>query len=217
MKKKILLSLVLAFMLTACGSDSSSAPAESKAEVAMQESTETTPKETESPDLDSPVSSLDAVGDIEVDKGIFDVEINIPAEYMGETTQEELDETAKAAGYKAVLNDDGSATFTMSKTQHKKMMAEISESLKASLEEMIESEDYPNFTDIRANEDFTNFTITTKSTELNLSESFSTIAFYMYGGIYNIYNGTAIDNIHVDFVNADSGEIISSSDSKDMN
>jgi len=217
MKKRILLSLVLAFMLTACGSDSSSAPAESKAEVAKQESTEITPKETESPDLDSPVSSLDAVGDIEVDKGIFDVEINIPAEYMGETTQEELDETAKAAGYKAVLNDDGSATFTMSKTQHKKMMAEISESLKASLEEMIESEDYPNFTDIRANEDFTNFTITTKSTELDLSESFSTIAFYMYGGIYNIYNGTSVDNIHVDFVNADSGEIISSSDSKDMN
>lgn len=168
-------------------------------------------------DLASPVSSLDAIGDIEVDKGIFDVTINVPAEYMGETTQEELDEKATAIGYKVVLNDDGSATYTMSKGQHKKMMAEMTESFKTSLNEMVESENYPNFTNIKANADFTNFTITTKSTELDMAESFSTLGFYMYGAIYNIYNGTAVDNIHVDFVNADSGEIISSADSKNMN
>lgn len=33
---------------------------------------------------------------------------------------------------------------------------------------------------------------------------------------YHIFNGTTVDNIHVDYVNADSGEIISSADSKDM-
>ena len=49
-----------------------------------------------------------------------------------------------------------------------------------------------------------------------MNESFSTMAFYMYGGMYNIFNGTEVDNIHVDFVNADSGEIISSSDSKNL-
>lgn len=38
----------------------------------------------------------------------------------------------------------------------------------------------------------------------------------MYGGMYNVFNGTTVDNVHVDFVNADTGEIISSSDSKDM-
>ena len=77
-------------------------------------------------------------------------------------------------------------------------------------------EDYPNITSIEANDDFTSFTVTTKSTELDFAESFSVLAFYIYGGMYNQFNGTPVDNVHVDFVNADSGEIISSADSKDL-
>ena len=104
----------------------------------------------------------------------------------------------------------------MSKSQHKKMMEELSDSINTALTDMVGSEDYPNFTDIKANDDFTQFTITTKSEELNLKESVSVMGFYMYGGMYNVFNGTTVDNVHVDFVNADTGEIISSSDSKDM-
>lgn len=81
---------------------------------------------------------------------------------------------------------------------------------------MIGSEDYPNFTDIKVNSNFTEFTVTTKSTELNFKESFSVMEFYVYGGMYNIFTGKKADNIHVDFVNADSGEIISSADSSNM-
>ena len=44
----------------------------------------------------------------------------------------------------------------------------------------------------------------------------SIIVFYMYGGMYAIFNGSDVGNIHVDFVNADSGEIINSADSSDM-
>ena len=82
---------------------------------------------------------------------------------------------------------------------------------------MVGSDDYPNFTDIKANSDFTNFTVTTTSTELDMAESLSIMTFYLDGGMYSIFNGTDVDNIHVDFVNADSGEIISSSDSSEMN
>ena len=67
---------------------------------------------------------LDAVGDIEVEKELFDVTVTVPADYVGDATQEELSKEAEANGYKIVLNDDGSATYTMSKSQHKKMMDE---------------------------------------------------------------------------------------------
>ena len=40
------------------------------------------------------------------------------------------------------------------------------------------------------------------------------MAFYMYGGMYNSFNGTEIDNVHVDFINEASGEVIDSFDSK---
>ena len=38
----------------------------------------------------------------------------------------------------------------------------------------------------------------------------------MYGGLFNSFNGTPVDNIHVDFINAESGEIIESADSSDL-
>ena len=199
MKKKhlIIAAAALALSLSACGSSaktSQTTAAEQSAESAEAEST------TERDDLE-------AIGDVEVDQNLFDVVLTIPADYIGETTQEELEAEAAEGGYKVVLNDDGSATYTMDG---------IRDSINQSLNEMIGSEDYPNFTAIEANEDFTSFTITTSASELSLTDGISVIGFYMYGGLYNIFNGTPVDNIHVDFVNADSGEIISSSDSSEM-
>ena len=171
---------------------------------------------------DSSISSdddtnLDSLGDIEVDEGLFDVELTIPADFADGATQEDLDKTANEKGYKsATLNSDGSVTYVMTKAQHKKMMDEMAEEINAELQGLVGSEDYPNFTKVEANSDYTKFTISTTSTELDLAESFSVINFYMQGGLYNIFNGTPVDNIHVDFVNAESGEIISSSDSSDM-
>ena len=49
-----------------------------------------------------------------------------------------------------------------------------------------------------------------------MAESFSVLGFYMYGGMYNIFNGTAVDNVSVKFINADTGEVISTTNSKDM-
>ena len=163
------------------------------------------------------ITKLDAIGDIEVEENLFTVEITVPSDFVGDTTQDKLDSTANELGYKSItLNDDGSATYIMSPKQHRQMMEEIANNINSSLSDMVGSEDYPNITDISANEDFTKCTIATTSTELSLAESFSVIGYYMYGGMYNIFNGTPVDNVHVDFVNADSGEIIISSDSSDM-
>lgn len=203
----VTLALCIAATTAACGNSTSQE---------TTSATETVQETTSAESADETLSELDAVGDIEVEKELFDVTVTVPADFVGETTQEELDAKAKESGYKVTLNDDGSATYTMSKSQHKKMMDELSNNINTALTDMIGSEDYPNFTDIKANDDFTQFTVTTKSEELNLTESISVMGFYMYGGMYNIFNGTAVENVHVDFVNADTGEIISSSDSKDM-
>ena len=64
--------------------------------------------------------------------------------------------------------------------------------------------------------DFTKFKVTTTSSELNLAESFSVLAFYMYGGMYNVFNGTEVENIAVDFINEATGQIMNSANSRDM-
>ena len=207
MKKRLVATiLILSMALSGCGSNGSADTAAASTQKAEDTSS-----------TEDAFSDLDALGDVEVDKNIFDVTITVPADYVGDVTQEELDAQAKESDIHSItLNEDGSATYVMSKSQHKQMMKDLADSCNASLSDMIGSDDYPNITDIKANSDFTNFTVTTTSTDLDLAESMSIIVFYMYGGMYAIFNGSDVDNIHVDFVNADSGEIINSADSSDM-
>lgn len=202
MKRKLvcwLLIATLSFSLVACGnSEDSHAEESTQADEATNETAEET-------------------GTIEVDENLLTIEITLPAEYAQDITQEELDSTSKESGFKsATLNDDGSVTYVMTKGKHKELMKEMQKEYSDAINAMIGSEEYPNITDIEFNKDFTSFTVTTKNTELDFAESFSVIAFYMYGGLYNCFNNTPVDNVHVDFVNADSGEIISSADSKDF-
>lgn len=146
------------------------------------------------------------------------ITIIIPASFVGkDTTQEELDKAVVEKGFiSAMLNEDGSATYVMSKRKHTEVMAQIRETIDSALAEMPLSESYPNVTAVSANEDYTIFTVTTKNEEPSLAESFGALALYLYGGMYNHYNGTPVDNVHVDFVNADSGAVIGSGNSKDM-
>lgn len=204
MKKKIVtIMLISTLALAGCGSTNQTETPSSQIE-------DTTATEQN-------ISELNALGDIDVDKNLFDVTITVPADFVGETTQEELDQKAKDSDIHSItLNEDGSATYVMSKSQHKAMLKDLSDNINSSLSDMVTSGDYPNFTDITANSDFTEFTVTTTSTDLDLAESFSVMGFYMYGGLYAIFNGETADNIHVDFVNADSGDIIYSSDSADI-
>lgn len=217
MKRKILvLSLLAMLLLTSCGSQElTTTPSAGKEESnsAIEESTAETTSSEETGEL----SELDALGSVEVEENLFSVELTIPADYVGETTQEELDTIASENGYKSIkLNADGSATYIMTKSQHKSMLEEMATSINGSLSEMIGSAEYPNITAIEANDNFSEFTITTKSVELDMNESFSILIYYMYGGMYAIFEGTEVDNISVTFINADSGEVISTSNSSDM-
>ncbi|SHK68960.1 hypothetical protein SAMN02745136_03100 [Anaerocolumna jejuensis DSM 15929] len=213
--KKLLLMLVLtsALILSACGSkttgnnDSDTGKAKSVTKVEGNAEKEE--------DKDS--SKSDDSGKVAVDKGLFDVKLTIPESFVEGQTQDELDKVSKDKGYKSItLNDDGSATYVMTKKQHKKMMDEMTNNINDSIKEMIGSEDYPSFKDIKANDDFTKFTVKTTSTDLDLKESFSTMVFYTFGGMYNVFNGSEADNIAVTFVNADTGKTISTSNSSDM-
>lgn len=162
------------------------------------------------------LDELKAIGDVDVDKNLFDVTLTVPKDFIGEMTQEELDKTAAEKGYKlATLNDDGSVTYVMTKVQHKELLDAVSQKIDESMAEMIGAEQTPNITDVKANSDYTKFTITTKSTELGMGESFSVLAFYTYGGMYGVFSGESPDNVQVEFINADTGEVISTANSKD--
>ena len=210
MKKKLLATTVALTILTCTGCSKSAVDTSPNAAEAEKTTQETS--------ADTTVTAEPSPESVDVEKNLFNVTITIPSSYAGEITQDELDKEVSEKGYKsATLNDDGSVTYKMTKSQHEQMMGELKQNINDSLAQMIGTEDYPNFKDIEVNDDYTLFTVTTSSESLNMTEAFSVMTLYMYGGLYNLYNGSTIDNIHVDFVNSDTGEVFSSSDSKDMN
>ena len=52
-----------------------------------------------------------------------DLQLDIPAEFVGEQTQEDLNKIAEEYGIKSItLNDDGSATYVMTSKQHEEFL-----------------------------------------------------------------------------------------------
>ena len=146
---------------------------------------------------------------VHVEKEIFDVIITLPESFTEDTTQEELDAMVEEGKFhSAVLNEDKTVTFEMSKIQHRKLMNELAESIDSSMSEMIGSEDFPNYVNVEANKQYSHFTITVKTEELSFTDTMSVLGFFLLGGIYGTFNGDQVDDIQVDFVNEANGEII---------
>ncbi|MCR5654016.1 MAG: hypothetical protein K6G07_00025 [Lachnospiraceae bacterium] len=233
MKKRflaIMLCVVMcASMITGCGATETAVePTDttSETEEASEEEDETEEAEVEEEDAEEGidddtyekvVDEIDTLGDVDVVKEGTNVKLTIPAEYEEGTTQEMLDEAVKKKGYKsATLNDDGSVTYEMTKSQHREILRTVASTIDESLADLVGSDTYPNITDITANSDYTEFKVTTKNEEPDITETYIVVGLYIYGGMYGIYNGQKVDNIHVDFLNDKTKKVISSMDSKDM-
>lgn len=212
MKKLLCLLLSLSLLLCACGPKAPD-PSASKDDPPQTANQSDEESKTQDDDL-----GLASIGDVDVDAGLFNVTITVPADFLDEgVTQENLDEQAKEKGFKSItLNDDGSATYVMTKAQHEEMMDGIRQSIDGSLLEMASSEDYPSVVSIDANEDYTEYKITVNAEEVGLQESFLVLSLYVFGGMYHVFNGTEPGNINVQYVNETTGAVIQEANSDDM-
>ena len=184
---------------------------EETAEVSVSEATEDI-SSTEDDDFEKDMEELSAIGDVEVENGILTVSITIPAELVGEITQEELDEGKGTNYVSAVINDDGSVTYKMTKAQHKEMLASLVKGFDEGIQEMVDDNENYSIASVTYNEDFTVFDVTMDGNELGLGDSFSVMAFYMYGGMYGIFTGKRPEHVVVNFYDPE-GNLIESGDS----
>ena len=215
MKKRIItMFMIIVLLLVGCGNLTNNTIR--NLEVSEVEAGNISNKKSTSEEMDM-TEEFNAIGNIEVEENLFDVEFTLPADLVGETTQEELDvEVAKSGCKYAVLNEDGSVTYVMTKKQHAALLEETRESFMTTLDEMPGSEGYPEMVSVEVNDKFTEYIVTTTNEELSFAESFSVLGFYMYSGLYSILEGSEIENINVKFVNEASGEVISESNSSDI-
>ncbi len=194
--RKLTAAIVLAFAITVVGCGNSDNVTEDASEVSTSEI----------------ATAADTEYAVEAQEDT--VTITIPSQYESISTQEEADEIAEKNGYEsAVLEEDGSLTIVMTSSVHDDLMNQFVRVARGGMDELIGSQQYPNITDIIVNEDYSIFTVTTESEIISEDENYSGMELVMYGMLYHIYSGNDVDNIHVDYVNATSGEIIDTLDS----
>lgn len=238
MKNRVLavsLILLLAFNITACGATESktastaskteeSSATNEKSEVDTSEEKEepeaaVTPEVTEEPKEEKIEDSedykeLEALGDVEVENGILSVKITVPADIVGEITQEELDQGVGESYLGAKLNDDGSVTYKLTKAQHQEMLSGIKTSVDEGINSIINDKENYSISAVTYNEDFTEFQVTIEGEEIGLGDYFSALLFYMYGGLYGTFTGNAVDNVKVEFVDVD-GNVLETANSSE--
>ena len=188
LKKFIALIFIPLFILSACGNDEKNDAIE---DVSKNE------EENQS---------------VEVDKGLLNVEITLPASFFGEEENDEIIANAKADGVKDVIvNDDGSLTYKMSKSKHKEMLTEVKAGLLETIDEIKVSEDFVSIKDVEHNKSFTDFTIIVDQEMFeNSFDGFATLGVGMSAMFYQLFTGTNADDykITIDIQDEATGELI---------
>ncbi len=174
--------------------------------------------ESQSPEEVDAAKAFEALSDINVDRNLLTVNMTLPADFIGETNQDEIDKSvASDPGFLAgTYNSDGSVTYVMSYLKYMELLDETKKSIDEGLKDMAGSDDYPLIQEITHNADFSEYTIRYKGKEVSFVDSFSVLTCYMYSGFYSIFSGHKYDNVHVVFVNSETGAVISEANSADM-
>ncbi len=163
---------------------------------------------------DESLSELEALGDVEVDRGLFLVEIVLPADFSQGLTQESLDENLDESGFRsATLNDDGTVTYTMTKRRHDELLAELRESIQGSVDEFIADEP-DNYSSVTFDENLRNFTVAVNADNFNGEAAWLEFSLAFQAGFYYIFAGTkeANQKFTVTYVDQDSGATLATSE-----
>ncbi|MEH7380494.1 hypothetical protein V7138_08440 [Bacillus sp. JJ1533] len=136
---------------------------------------------------------------IEVDKGLLNVEITLPPTFF--EGEEDLDTTiaeAEKEGIKVTKNEDGSLTYKMSKKKHKEMMQELKTGMVATIDDMKNDEDYVSIQDITHNDSFSEFTlIVDKEKYENSFDSLAVFGLGFSGMYYQLFSGVDPEDYQV--------------------
>lgn len=181
MKKWLIAVSITALLLTACGGENK--------------------KKTEENSWDS----------INVDKGIVNVDVTLPTSFFIGSTKEKIIAEAKGNGIiETIINEDGSVTYTMSKSKYKEMMKELGDSVGSTIDEIVNSEDYTSIKEISYNKDFTEFDV--KVNRQQYEEGFDGFAIFglvIGSTYYSAFAGKSSEDLQIIFnmIDETTGEI----------
>lgn len=130
-------------------------------------------------------------GGVEVDKKLLNVSITLPASMFEGQDMDQVIADAKEEGVTDVVkNDDGSVTYTMSKSDHSKLLKEMSDGIASYAEELAEEDTFASIKKIEYNKSFSEFSmIVDKEKYENSMDGLVSMGLGMQGVLYQTYEG----------------------------
>lgn len=197
MKKMLCLLLATSILLSGCGSSG---------ETVVEKEISSTQEQSQS------VPSQDTLSK----EKIFSVDVTIPAIFyqdeQEEMTQDKVEQLVKESNFNSgVLNEDGSVTFNMSKSQHAQFLQSIKDSTLETIDGLLNGENsIESFNKISFNDDMNKFSIYVDATKYSAFDSLNALVFYLVGEYYQLFNGISLDDVdvQVDFIDKDTEQII---------
>ncbi|MFD2132805.1 hypothetical protein ACFSKI_16485 [Pseudogracilibacillus auburnensis] len=151
-------------------------------------------------------------GGIEVEKGLFNVEITLPTSLFGEEELAEIEAEMGEEVSDITQNDDGSYTVKMTKKEHKELLAEMKDDLTNMITEVAEDEEFASIHDITYNDDFTkiNMVVDQEMFE-NSFDGFVTLSLGVSSLFYQVFNGKDIEKekVTISLEDAETKEVFS--------
>lgn len=148
------------------------------------------------------------------------VRITLSAEMIGETTEAELSESAKAdgnyIGYE--LHEDGSVTYIMSLDKYEGMMSSLRASVDECISMLLEGEQaVDSFVRIEYNESLSDIAVYVDGKAFTTWDSMNALSFYIYGAYYQTFLGVPGDQIDIviSFIDHESGQLLAAASYRD--
>lgn len=199
----VILAAIMLFAFAACSGDASTeSPNESDASATV-ESSEPSVQE-------SQAEQQTASNAVQVDEGLLDVSITVPASYFEDMTDYDPDTYADEQGFKkVVVNEDGSVSITMSKSKHNELMTGMKANLDQSFAELIDANDTPYIKNITSSDGYKTVTV---DVDRDGYESAFDMTPFMIGVSAMMYQQFDGSNLHCEVImrDVDSGETIKS-------
>lgn len=151
-------------------------------------------------------------GGVQVDEKLLTVDITLPASLFEDQEDFDPDSYASEQGFtKAVVNDDGSITVTMTKARHHELLDEMAKQYDGILSDMVGADSTPYIKEVTHSDDFGTITASVDRAAYEAETvNFTQFTLGMTGMIYQVFTG-AEAHVEVIIKDFDTGDTIESS------
>lgn len=207
MKTKLISAFAVLLLLTACTSN----PTPKSPDATKPADESVIPPSSDPTASPNSVDPTDPPAEkINVDKNKSNVEITLPSSMFAGQELDQIIASAKADGVSEVIkNDDGSISYTMSKSVHNDMMSEMKNGVAEYIEELKASTDFVSIKDVKHNDKYSEFDLIVDKTAYEGSfDAFSALALGLQGLFYQSFDGVKDAKVTVFVKDEASGDLI---------